>query len=129
MPTETTRRAIFGSAGLAAVALAVPALATASSTSQMDSPAFKAALDGADAARDHFNAAASDLEDSDSDGFECLMQDLCDATAAGDAATPTNWQEFTRLLAHMSEGGQSTIDDDNAARLLGHARRLSGWGA
>ncbi len=129
MATETTRRAIFGGAGLAAVALAVPALATASSTSQMDSPAFKAALDGADAARDHFNATASDLEDSDPDGFECLMQDLCDATAAGDAATPTNWQEFTRLLAHMSEGGQSTIDDDNAARLLGHARRLSGWEA
>lgn len=129
MTTETTRRAILGGTGLAAVALAVPALATASSVSQSDSPAFKAALDSADAARDHFNAAASDLEDSDSDGFECLMQDLCDATAAGDAATPTNWQEFTRLLAHMSEGGQSTIDDDNAARLLGHARRLSGWGA
>lgn len=129
MATETSRRAVFGGAGLAAVALAVAALATASSAAPADSPAFKAALDGADAARNHFNATASDLEDRDPDGFECLMQDLCDATAAGDAATPTNWQEFTRLLAHMSEGGQSTIDDDNAARLLSHARRLSGWEA
>lgn len=129
MTAETTRRAIFGGAGLAAVALAVPALASASSAAPADSPAFKAALDRADAARDHFNATASDLEDRDPDGFECLMQDLCDATAAGDVATPTNWQEFARLLAHMSEGGQSTIDDDNAARLLSHARRLSGWEA
>lgn len=126
MTTETTRRAIFGGAGLAAVALAVPALASASSTPQVDSGAFKAALDAADAASSHFNATASDLEDRDPDGFECEMQNLCDATAAADAAIPTNWQEFTRLLGHMSDEGQSTIDDDNAARLLGHARRLSG---
>ncbi len=126
MTSETTRRAIFGGAGLAAVALAVPALASASSTTQIDSPAFKAALDAADAARNHFNATASDLEYRDPAAFECEMQNLCDATAAGDAAIPTNWQEFTRLLGHMSDEGQSTIDDDNAARLLGHARRLSG---
>jgi hypothetical protein len=53
------------------------------------------------------------------------MNRLADSTRAADRAIPTNWQEYTRLIEHMTDGGLSAIDDDNATRLLDHARRLS----
>lgn len=92
------------------------------------SEAFCALLDASDAASRRFNSLPSDLEEQDPVTFEQEEQAVCSASHDADMAEPTTWAEFTRLLEHMSYGGASAIDDDNAARLLAHAKRLNGEG-
>jgi hypothetical protein len=122
MNTQTTRRALIGGSGLMSVALIAPALAI---PADHGSIAFRALLDASETARDHFNNLPVDYEFTDAAQHENEMIKLADATHNADRAIPTNWQEYTRLIEHMSDGGVSAIDDDNATRLLDHARRLS----
>lgn len=89
------------------------------------SAAFNAAIDAAVAASARFNALPENLEVDDRATHEAEMTILGNATQAADMAIPTTWQEYTRLIEHMTDNGLSTIDDDNGARLLAHARRLS----
>jgi hypothetical protein len=91
----------------------------------LTSAAFRDALDAADAVREHFNALPEDLENADPVRHEAEMVALGDATHNGDRAVPATWQEYARLIEHMSDGGLSAIDDDNGKLLLEHARRLS----
>lgn len=92
------------------------------------SKTFCALLDASDAASRRFNSLPSDLEEQDPVTFEREEQAVCAASHDADLAEPTTWAEFTRLLEHMSYCGASAIDDDNAARLLAHAKRLNGEG-
>ena len=92
------------------------------------SETFCALLDASDAASRRFNSLPSALEEQDPVTFEQEEQAVCSASHDADLAEPTTWAEFTRLLEHMSYGGASAIDDDNAARLLAHATRLNGEG-
>lgn len=89
------------------------------------SVAFRALLDHSDAVRDRFNNLPIDLEMTDEAQHQREMDALCEASRNADRAIPTNWQEYTRLIEHMTDNGHSQIDDDNANRLLAHARRLS----
>lgn len=129
--STTTRRALIGGAGLIGVAIVGQIAVDASATSApaSGSPAFRALLDASDATRDRFNNLPHDVEATDAARHEREMARLADATRCADRAIPTNWQEYTRLIEHMSDGGVSAIDDDNATRLLEHARRLSRAGA
>lgn len=122
MTNQTTRRALIGGVGLAGVALIAPALAIPANHGSI---AFRALLDASDAARNRFNGLPEHLETTDAAQHEREMVSLADATRAADKAIPANWQEYTRLIEHMSDNGWSQIDDDNAARLVDHARRLS----
>lgn len=122
MATQTTRRALIGGAGLASVALIAPALAI---PANHGSVAFRTLLEASDAARNRFNNLPNDLETTNPEQHEREMVGLADATRNADRAVPTNWHEYTRLIEHMSDNGWSQIDDDNATRLLDHARRLS----
>ncbi|KTW13559.1 hypothetical protein [Sphingomonas sanguinis] len=88
------------------------------------SEAFCALLDASDVASRRFNSLPSDLEEQDPVTFDQEEQAVCAASHDADLAEPTTWAEFTRLLEHMSYRGASAIDDDNANRLLLHARRL-----
>ncbi|MDQ1231697.1 hypothetical protein [Sphingomonas sp. SORGH_AS_0879] len=92
------------------------------------SEAFCALLDASDAASRRFNSLPSDLEEQDPITFEQEEQAVCAASHDADMAEPTTWAEFTRLLEHMSYCGASAIDDDNANRLMRHARRLLSGG-
>jgi uncharacterized protein (DUF885 family) len=123
MSTTTTRRALIGGAGLTVAAAILPAAAAVSVPA--GSPAFRAALDASAATASRFNALPADMEATDPAGHRLEMDRLAESTRAADQAVPTNWQEYTRLIDHMTDGGLSGIDDDNAALLLGHARRLS----
>lgn len=121
--TTTTRRALIGGAGLVAAVAIVPAVAAVSAPT--DSAVFRAALDASAATARHFNSLSENLEVTDPVRHQQEMDRLADSTRAADKAIPTNWQEYTRLIEHMTDGGLSAIDDDNATRLLDHARRLS----
>jgi len=131
MTNQTTRRAFIGSAGLIGVAIVGQIVSDASATNApvSGSHEFRARLDTSDATRDRFNNLPHDVEATDPARHEREMIRLADATRRADRAIPTNWQEYTRLIEHMSDGGASAIDDDNATRLLDHARRLSRAGA
>ena len=85
---------------------------------------FDRLLNASAAAARDFNSTASDLETRDPAGYQRELRKLVEASRGADAAIPTNWHEFARLLDHMCEGGESTIDDENAGRLLDHTRRL-----
>jgi len=126
MSTQTTRRALIGGAGLAGVALIAPAIAAPENDG---SPSFRASLDANDAAARHFNSLPEMLETDDRDAHAREIDRMVEASNLADRATPTNWAEFTRLLNHHCDGGVSGIDDDNANRLLAHAKRLSSKGA
>lgn len=85
---------------------------------------FDRLLSASAAAAQHFDSTAPDLETRDPAGYQRELRKLVEASRGADAAIPTNWHEFARLLDHMCEGGESTIDDENAGRLLDHTRRL-----
>ena len=91
----------------------------------LSSAAFGAAIGASVAANARFNSLAGDLETTDRTRHEAEMKLLGEATRRADKAEPTTWQEYTRLLEHMTDNGLSQIDDDNATRLLDHARRLA----
>lgn len=122
MATETTRRALFASAGLVSVALVAPVIAAAAPVHGCAK--FRAALDVSDRTRDRFNNLP-DIEDTNPAQYERETNALIETSRQADRAVPTSWQEFTRLLGHMTDNGTSAVDDDNAARLLNHARRLA----
>ena len=124
MKTEANRRAFIKTAGVAGVALITPAIASSATLTTGGSPSFRALLDNSDAIRNHFNRLPEDLEYADETRHEREMDRLADATRDADRAIPMNWREFTRLLEHMTDRGHCQIDDDNASRLLDHARRL-----
>ncbi len=126
MAHETTRRALIGGAGLAAAALAAPVIAAAAPAH--GSAAFRAALDANDAARKRFNNLP-DIEDTHPAQYRRETDAMLEASRQADRAVPTSWQEYARLLEHMTDNGLSAIDDDNGARLLDHARRLAKKGA
>jgi len=127
MATQTTRRALLGGAGLAAAVAIAPAVTAVSAPTA--SAAFRAALDANAATTRRFNGLPEDLEVTNPAGFRLEMDRLAASTQAADKAIPTNWHEYTRLIEHMTDGGLSAIDDDNATRLLEHARRLAAKGA
>lgn len=133
-PAARPRIRVAFSAGVATQAVARAAetmpvgvqAATLDELAQGSSGLFTATLDAADAAKARFNALSSDLEARAPDQHRAESALMHEATARADVAIPTSWPEFTRLLAHMTEGGRYAIDDDNAERLLGYARRLCG---
>lgn len=120
------RHIIGGAAALPIIAIATPAMAAGVN---LDSAAFRALLDVADAQRDRFNSLPHDLELTDEAQHTHELGLMLAASRAADRAIPTNWQEYTRLIEHMTDQGLSSIDDDNAERLLEHARRLNAKGA
>ena len=87
-----------------------------------NSETFCALLDAHDDAVHRFNSLTDDgrvtLE------YEEALQAMGEALNRADKAVPTSWPEFARLLSHMASGGQTGIDEDNANRLMLHARRL-----
>jgi hypothetical protein len=127
MSTQTTRRALLGGAGLAAAVAIVPAVAAVSAPT--GSAAFRAALDASDAAARRFNTLPVNLETDDEAAHSREMDAMIAASRVADRATPTTWAEFVRLFDYQCDGGLSALDDDNAERLLAHAKRLLSEGA
>lgn len=87
-----------------------------------NSETFCELLDAHDDAVHRFNALPDDTDGTPE--YEQASQTMCEASDRADKAVPTSWPEFARLLGHMACGGQTGIDEDNANRLLLHARRL-----
>lgn len=71
-----------------------------------------------------FRSLPATLEQDDPAQYEVEVQRLIAASRAADAAAPTSWADLGRWVEHLSDDGANTIDDDNAARLLAHVRRL-----
>ncbi|MGW8135554.1 hypothetical protein ACWGNZ_07935 [Sphingomonas zeae] len=90
------------------------------------SETFCALLDAHDDAVHRFNSLPDDADDTPE--YEQASQAMCHASDQADKAVPTSWLEFARLLSHMASGGQTGIDEDNANRLMLHARRLLSGG-
>ncbi len=90
------------------------------------SETFCALLDAHDDAVHRFNAVPDDGNVTPE--YEAASQVMCEASDRADKAVPTSWPEFARLLGHMACGGQTGIDEDNANRLMLHARRLLSGG-
>ncbi len=86
------------------------------------SETFCALLDAHDDAVHRFNAVPDDGRVTPE--YEEALQAMGEALDQADKAVPTSWPEFARLLGHMACGGQTGIDEDNANRLMLHARRL-----
>ncbi|WP_428968809.1 hypothetical protein ACQR50_14210 [Sphingomonas sp. Xoc002] len=86
------------------------------------SETFCALLDAHDDAVHRFNSLPDAADDTPE--YEQASQAMCEASDLADKAEPTSWPEFARLLSHMASGGQTGIDEDNANRLMLHARRL-----
>lgn len=86
------------------------------------SETFCALLDAHDDAVHRFNAVPDDGRVTPE--YEEALQAMGEALNRADRAVPTSWPEFARLLGHMACGGQTGIDEDNANRLMLHARRL-----
>ncbi len=86
------------------------------------SETFCALLDAHDDAVHRFNAVPDDGRVTPE--YEEACQAMSEALDRADKAVPTSWPEFARLLDHMACGGQTGIDEDNANRLMLHARRL-----
>ncbi|KQM62697.1 hypothetical protein ASE75_13800 [Sphingomonas sp. Leaf17] len=130
MTTQTTRRGLIGGAGLAGVALFDPFSASAASTGpDAGSMAFRAALDANDAAKRRFNSLPADLETTDEEQFKREEDSMTAAVTHADAAVPTTWGEYTRLIEHMTDGGHFGIDGGNAKRLTEYAKRLLAQGS
>ncbi len=127
MEMQTTRRALLGGAGLAAAVAIVPAVAAISAPTS--SATFRAALDASDAAARRFNTLPVNLETEDEVAYTRETEAMIAASRVADRATPTTWAEFVRLFDHQCDGGLSALDDDNAERLLAHAKRLVSKGA
>ncbi|MBW6528701.1 hypothetical protein KZ813_17805 [Sphingomonas sp. RHCKR7] len=85
---------------------------------------FDGAMAANAAAVARFSSLPATLEQDDPAQYEAEVQRLIAASRAADAATPTSWGDFGRWVEHLSDDGANTIDDDNAARLLAHVRRL-----
>jgi len=83
---------------------------------------FRALLDAHDDAVHRFNAVPDGGRVTPE--YEEACQAMGEALDRADRAVPTSWPEFARLLGHMACGGQTGIDEDNANRLMLHARRL-----
>ena len=90
------------------------------------SETFCALLDAHDDAVHKFNALPDDADGTPE--YEQASQTMCEASDRADQAIPTSWPEFARLLSHMASSGQTGIDEDNANRLMLHARRLMSGG-
>ncbi|WP_267434083.1 hypothetical protein [Sphingomonas sp. GM_Shp_1] len=86
------------------------------------SKTFCALLDAHDDAVHRFNAVPDDGRVTPE--YEQASQAMCETSDLADRAVPTSWPEFARLLGHMACGGQTGIDEDNANRLMLHARQL-----
>lgn len=85
---------------------------------------FDEAMAANAAAVARFSSLPVTLEQNQPAQYEAEVQRLFAASRAADAATPTSWADFGRWVEHLSDDGANTIDDDNAARLLAHVRRL-----
>lgn len=120
MDTITSRRALLGAVALAPMLIAAPAVAATSGN-----PVFTRMLDASDAARLRFDNLPDNLERDDPDAFEREEDALNDAANAAWKAVPTTWSEFTRLFSHVTHDGKDGLDDEWAASLLDHARRLT----
>lgn len=120
MNPKTSRRALLGAMVAAPVVTATPAIAIVAADSE-----FQSALAANDAAVGRFNALPAMLEVENRAAYERETELMISACLRADKAVPTNWQEFARWVEHISDDGESVIDDDNAARLLAHVRRLA----
>lgn len=121
MNPTTSRRALLEAMIAAPVVIATPAIAMVATGSE-----FQSALAANDAAVARFNALPVMLEVEDEAAYERETELMISACLRADKAVPTNWQEFARWVEHISDGGESVIDDDNASRLVAHVRRLAG---
>ncbi len=117
----TTRRALLGAMAAAPIAVATPAVGHAAGC-----PTFRAIMNAQDVARHRFNTLPAKLELEDEPAFLLEEDRMLEASRLADQATPTTWSELVRWVEHITHGGQSSIDDDLALRLLAHARRLAG---
>jgi len=127
----TTRRALIGGAGMIGVAIVGQIVVDASATSApaFGSPEFRATMKANKAAVDRFLGLPETFERDDPQGYQCEVERMCAASRAADHATPSTWAEFVELFGHQCDGGLSALDDDNATRLLAHAKRLLNAGA
>lgn len=120
MATTTSRRALLGAMATAPMALVVPAAAMSAGSAE-----FRSVLGANEAAVRRFNGLPVMLEAEDEAAYERETELMISACIQADKAVPTTWQEFARWVEHVSDEGESLIDDDNAARLLSHVRRLA----
>lgn len=120
MTPTTSRRAMLGVMVAAPAVIAAPAIAMIAADNE-----FQSALAANEAAVRRFNALPAMLEVENEAAYERETELMISACLRADKAVPTNWQEFARWVEHISDGGESVIDDDNAARLLVHVRRLA----
>lgn len=120
MMPPTTRRALLGGAGLAGVALAMPAARAAAAPTE-----FARLHARSEAARHRFNTLPEDLEYSDPARWEHEAALMHEATDAFDKAAPNNLVELVIAMENRigggNYGGRKMCDE-----LVEHARRIAG---
>lgn len=117
-----TRRSMLSAMAVAPVVIAVPTMAAVNT----GSAEFNAIFAANDAAVRRFNSLPPTLEAEDEAEHQREQRMMIEASLQADRAIPTTWQELCRWIEHVSSDGESTIDEDNTARLLGHVKRLAG---
>lgn len=122
----TRRAALTGAvASVAAVSIAAAAVAVPFTSTAAAGAQFADLMKANREAVCRFNTLPMDLERRDPVSYQAELQLMLDASARVDRAAPTNWQEFTQLLEHMTDDGESVLSEDNTDRLLAAARRLA----
>ena len=122
MDTQTTRRALFGFAGLAGAIVAMPAIVVGAFRQTPTEFARLHAL--SEAAKARFNALPEDLEYTDPARFAREEDAFHAASDALNYATPTNMSELVIAMEHTIGDG-STGTRDRRDRLIQHARDLA----
>ncbi len=125
MAAQTTRRALFGGAGLAGVTLALPAVAALATSVSRSPSEFARLRSRSDAARARFNTLPEALEHSDPALFAQEERLMHDATDAFDRAAPTDLFELVVAMENLIGSG-GYPGPEICDQLIGHARRLAG---
>jgi hypothetical protein len=122
MQQETTRRALFGFVGLAAAAVAMPAVVVGA---MRHTPTDFAILHAVyDAAKARFRALPDDLEHTDPARFEREELLIGAAGDAFDRAVPTNMAELVIAMENLfGDGGYP--DAELSRKLIEHARDIA----
>lgn len=123
---ETTRRALLGGAGLAAVAVAAGATPGCRAGQAATPTPFRIAEAREHAARRRFNNLPSGLERRDPAAYRRVEAAYLASVDAVDSAPVADWQEFADAFDFACDGGASLPTEALVYKLRADALRLAG---
>lgn len=118
MSAAPSRRALLGALATVPMLVTLPALAI-----PIGATPFAVAYARYIAARDALNGSPDGLEETHPAAFNALEERYSDAVRTVDAASPTNWREFTQKL-EMTIADGVTPGAELCNRLIAQAKRL-----